>query len=99
MKGPLDGLTVKLSIFWFVLSSLVVVWDVAFVLLRPWTFPGGYLHLLWKPCKPLKVKYVLPRADLLYQELLLDQQSDLSRGGLRWSTNGGSVFFPRGCGL
>ena len=41
----------KLSVLWLILSSLVVIWDAGFVLLRPRTLPGGDLHQFWKPCK------------------------------------------------
>ncbi len=30
--------------FWLLLSSVVVTWDAAFVLMRPKTLPGGELH-------------------------------------------------------
>jgi hypothetical protein len=33
---------------WLLVSALVVLWDAAFVLLQPRTFPGGDLHWLFK---------------------------------------------------
>ena len=34
----------------FFLSSLVVLWDISFVLSRPHSFPGGSLHHFFTPC-------------------------------------------------
>ncbi|KAF9507113.1 hypothetical protein BS47DRAFT_1304407 [Hydnum rufescens UP504] len=34
---------------WFFLSSLFVLWDVSYLLLRPRSMVGGDLHWIWKP--------------------------------------------------
>ncbi|EWS75186.1 emopamil-binding protein (macronuclear) [Tetrahymena thermophila SB210] len=34
---------------WLFLSTVICIWDASFVLLRPRTFPGGDLHVFWKP--------------------------------------------------
>lgn len=39
----------KLVLGWISVSSLLVVWDAAFVLLRPRTLVGGDLHYLFSP--------------------------------------------------
>jgi hypothetical protein len=36
-------------LIWFAISLPLVVWDVAFVLLRPASMPGGGLAFLWAP--------------------------------------------------
>ncbi|KAL7270702.1 hypothetical protein RUND412_006579 [Rhizina undulata] len=42
--------TPKIIPLWLFFSSLVVVWDAFYCLLRPRSMPGGDLHdLLWKP--------------------------------------------------
>lgn len=34
---------------WLMLSMVVVLWDASFVLLRPYSMPGGSLSALWPP--------------------------------------------------
>ena len=36
---------------WFLLSSIVVVWDAGFILLRPHSLPKGDLEWFWMPCE------------------------------------------------
>ncbi|TDZ24002.1 hypothetical protein Cob_v003298 [Colletotrichum orbiculare MAFF 240422] len=43
----------RLTLFWLLVSLPLVIWDTGYVLLRPWTMPGGHLH--W----PLYVPYAL----------------------------------------
>ncbi|GKT52987.1 hypothetical protein ColTof3_00326 [Colletotrichum tofieldiae] len=43
----------SLTLFWLLISLPLVAWDTGYVLLRPWTMPGGHLH--W----PLYVPYAL----------------------------------------
>ncbi|KAF5501298.1 hypothetical protein K456DRAFT_1178234 [Colletotrichum gloeosporioides 23] len=42
-----------ITLFWLLVSLPLVAWDTGYVLLRPWTMPGGHLH--W----PLYVPYAL----------------------------------------
>jgi hypothetical protein len=52
-------------VVWLLVSSVIVLWDVAFVLLRPRSMPGGALSFLWVPY----AKYIavdLGYADLRY---------------------------------
>jgi len=45
--------------WWMIVSSVVVIWDASFCLMRPRSFPGGDLHWLWKPyAKYIEVDYV-----------------------------------------
>ncbi|KAF9872997.1 hypothetical protein CkaCkLH20_09507 [Colletotrichum karsti] len=38
------------TLFWLLVSLPLVAWDTGYVLLRPWTMPGGHLHWpLWAP--------------------------------------------------
>jgi hypothetical protein len=48
---------------WFAISIPLVLWDIAFVLLRPYSMPGGSLAFLWAPY----AKYVT--VDLSYGDL------------------------------
>jgi hypothetical protein len=48
---------------WFAISIPLVVWDIAFVLLRPRSMPGGSMAFLWAPY----AKYVT--VDLSYGDL------------------------------
>lgn len=34
---------------WFLLSSILVTWDVGFIFMRPRSFPGGDLSWIWAP--------------------------------------------------
>ncbi|SVD51188.1 uncharacterized protein METZ01_LOCUS404042, partial [marine metagenome] len=34
---------------WLVLSTLIIEWDISFLLLRPWSLPGESLGFLWAP--------------------------------------------------
>ncbi|GKT47818.1 uncharacterized protein ColSpa_07999 [Colletotrichum spaethianum] len=43
----------SITLFWLLISLPLVAWDTGYVLLRPWTMPGGHLH--W----PLYVPYAL----------------------------------------
>lgn len=38
-------------VWWFALSSVVVLWDAGYALLRPWSMENGSLHALWTPYK------------------------------------------------
>ncbi|GAA5979215.1 hypothetical protein JCM10908_002840 [Rhodotorula pacifica] len=50
----------KWIVAWFVVSTLLVAWDIGYMLLRPRTMPGGDLSWFWKP-------YVLyAKTDLVY---------------------------------
>ena len=44
-------LMLRLVLFWFTVSPLVVIWDASFILMRPRSLPGGDLHFIWIPCK------------------------------------------------
>ncbi|KAI8883149.1 hypothetical protein K501DRAFT_250011 [Backusella circina FSU 941] len=35
--------------YWFLISSIVVVWDFSYCLLRPYSMEGGTLNFLWRP--------------------------------------------------
>ncbi|KAI9672744.1 MAG: hypothetical protein M1831_000179 [Alyxoria varia] len=42
----------NLTLLWLVVSLPLVLWDATFLLLRPWTLPGGWLHSpVWTPYK------------------------------------------------
>ncbi|KAK1633502.1 hypothetical protein BDP81DRAFT_67046 [Colletotrichum phormii] len=42
----------SLTCFWLLVSLPLVIWDTGYVLLRPWTMPGGHLHWpVWAPYK------------------------------------------------
>ncbi|KAJ4455450.1 putative emopamil-binding protein [Paratrimastix pyriformis] len=34
---------------WFLLTVIICTWDASFVLLRPYSLPGGKWHQIWKP--------------------------------------------------
>lgn len=34
---------------WFTISSLVVLWDAAYIFSRPHSFQGGKWHWIWSP--------------------------------------------------
>ena len=36
---------------WFYSTAVICTWDAAFILLRPYTLPGGVLFFFWRPCK------------------------------------------------
>ncbi|KAI5304900.1 hypothetical protein KEM55_009221, partial [Ascosphaera atra] len=36
-------------VLWLALSLPLVIWDIGYCLLRPYSMPGGFLHPLWKP--------------------------------------------------
>lgn len=37
------------ELLWVFISPFIVLWDVAYVLLRPLSMPGGPIHHLWLP--------------------------------------------------
>ncbi|TVY37916.1 hypothetical protein LOCC1_G006722 [Lachnellula occidentalis] len=39
----------NITIAWLLISLPLVAWDTGYVLLRPHSMPGGYLHWLWAP--------------------------------------------------
>ncbi|KAK6209755.1 hypothetical protein QIS74_11339 [Colletotrichum tabaci] len=40
----------RLTLLWLAISVPLVAWDTGYVLLRPWSMPGGHLHWpLWAP--------------------------------------------------
>ena len=40
----------RLTLFWLLVSLPLVIWDTAYVLLRPYSMPGGALHApIWTP--------------------------------------------------
>ena len=48
-SSPLASRLPRWILIWFAISIPLVVWDVAFVLLRPMSMPGGALSFLWAP--------------------------------------------------
>ncbi|KAF2670623.1 hypothetical protein BT63DRAFT_454812 [Microthyrium microscopicum] len=61
---PIDKsvhITSSLTLAWLLISIPLVIWDCGFVLLRPWTMPGGALH--WPIWAPYEI-YV--RTDYIY---------------------------------
>ena len=54
----LNEVLLRLAMLWLIVSPVVVLWDAFFVLLRPWTLPGGPLHWFWKPCMSTKLMHV-----------------------------------------
>lgn len=48
---------------WLVISTLVVIWDALFVLLRPASFPGGELGFLWSFAYSIYLEVDLAYAD------------------------------------
>ncbi|KAF2433229.1 hypothetical protein EJ08DRAFT_584285 [Tothia fuscella] len=41
-----------LTLVWLIVSLPLVIWDTGYVLLRPWSMPGGKLHApIWSPYK------------------------------------------------
>ena len=47
-KGKMAGLS-KWVVAWLIITSLVALWDTAFVLLRPESMTGGKYHALFSP--------------------------------------------------
>ncbi|KAK9449980.1 uncharacterized protein V1518DRAFT_415210 [Limtongia smithiae] len=44
---------------WFILSSIICLWDATYILFRPYSFPGGKLHFIWAPyAKYYEIDYV-----------------------------------------
>jgi hypothetical protein len=40
----------NLTLIWLAISLPLVIWDTGYVLLRPWSMPGGFLHSpIWAP--------------------------------------------------
>lgn len=80
-------------IFWLVVSQLVVLWDSAFVLLRPDSLPGGKYSALFSPCKALLLVLSLVAAVIDHyirsfssrRALHLDRQTVWKYGGWIWS--------------
>ena len=44
-NGPIE----RWALVWLVLSTLIIEWDISFLLLRPWSLPGESLGFLWAP--------------------------------------------------
>ena len=44
-SGPIG----RWALVWLVLSTLIIEWDISFLLLRPWSLPGKSLGFLWAP--------------------------------------------------
>ncbi|KJY02042.1 hypothetical protein TI39_contig263g00015 [Zymoseptoria brevis] len=60
----------NLALIWLAVSLPLVIWDMGYVLLRPYSMPGGSLH------KPLWTPYELyGRVDYVYGQLAWDQKS------------------------
>ena len=34
---------------WLLISSIIVTWDFTFIIFRPHSLPGNFLHYLWSP--------------------------------------------------
>ena len=90
---------------WLLVSSLIVSWDCGFVLLRPATLPGGFLHAYWFPYakyievdtlyKDLNDRFVYFQSCLNCIEILMSLTSllILQKKGLKWQIIGAFLAF------